>query len=238
MKYRERLRELYDVLSESYNVVVVTLNGSQNYNLHTPSSDYDAKAFIMPTFKDLFDGKMESRVCNLVETEHYLFDQVEIKDIRLLPPLIEKSHPNYLDVLGTRNYYTKDEELWSQLRSVATPHLLANRKPYLNCVLGQFKQTLTPKRVAFLTHCVMVYLGVINGRLYSNAMVRHRAGRDIVLSIKQGEWDEEKLLCHVNNLKNYLESELNELRKEGVIRNLEHIQYMYWVLERAVEESL
>lgn len=73
--------------------------GSWEYNLQTETSDEDFKEFILPTFDDLYYGKMYS---NQVIGEK---EDVDTHDIRKLPELFVKANLNFLEVL----YSTKIE---------------------------------------------------------------------------------------------------------------------------------
>ena len=42
-------------------IVFAYLQGSQNYDLETPSSDMDGKAFCLPSLDDLYDGSFLSK---------------------------------------------------------------------------------------------------------------------------------------------------------------------------------
>ena len=72
-------------------IVFAYLQGSQNYDLETPSSDMDGKAFCLPSLDDLYDGSFLSK------TFDYPQGQITIHDVRMLPELLEKMNPTYLE---------------------------------------------------------------------------------------------------------------------------------------------
>ena len=72
-------------------IVFAFLQGSQNYRLDTPSSDQDMKAFCIPSFEDFYQQKQVSL------TIDYPHGQVTIHDLRMLPKLLEKMNPAYLE---------------------------------------------------------------------------------------------------------------------------------------------
>ena len=82
-----------------FNVWGIFLQGSQNYNLDIYeegyTSDIDMKAFIIPTFDELYSGKKKS---DLYTTE---FGQVEVKDIRLFHELLKNANPAAIELLFT-----------------------------------------------------------------------------------------------------------------------------------------
>lgn len=74
-------------------VVARALTGSHNYNLNTPASDEDWKFFVVPTFDDLYRGKMFSDA-KVSETYDY-----SVHDVRQLGNLLWKANLNYVEVL-------------------------------------------------------------------------------------------------------------------------------------------
>lgn len=77
-------------------IVFIAIYGSQNYGLDTQESDKDYKAFTLPTFDEVYRGKMSSSVVENMQ------GQIEFHDIRKLPMLLKKSNPAYLEILGSR----------------------------------------------------------------------------------------------------------------------------------------
>jgi predicted nucleotidyltransferase len=84
-----------------------SLVGSHNYNLNTETSDKDWKAFVYPTFEDLYKGKMFSEA-TITDTE-----DVDIHDIRKLPELFWKANINFVEILHSNEikYFSTPREL-------------------------------------------------------------------------------------------------------------------------------
>ena len=114
-------RAMADVLNlldhHGYNVVYVAVQGSTNYNLDIYSDEYmsdvDFKAFVMPSFMDLYNNKKVSK------TYVTNYGQVEVKDVRLLPELLGKMNMSYLELLYTPYYFVgegfeEDVECWRE----------------------------------------------------------------------------------------------------------------------------
>lgn len=102
----ERMRKTTEQLS--YGPAYMCLYGSQNYQLdaHTDEyqSDFDYKAIVIPTLKDLvFDSKPVSKV---VDVEN---GQVDVKDIRAFFATLMKCNPQYVECMLT-DYWYGDEE--------------------------------------------------------------------------------------------------------------------------------
>lgn len=99
-----------------YNVIGIFIQGSTNYGLDVYTdeyqSDFDMKAFVIPSFDDLYFNNYVSKV---YKTN---YGQVEVKDIRSFVDLIKKANPTYLELLYTK-YWLGDKELWEEIRSYA-----------------------------------------------------------------------------------------------------------------------
>lgn len=79
-------------------VVFKALVGSHNYNLNDETSDKDWKYFVLPTFDDLYEGKMFST--SKVGTE----EDYDVHDIRKLGDLFWKANVNFLEVLYSKEF--------------------------------------------------------------------------------------------------------------------------------------
>ena len=84
-------------------ILYAYVQGSQNYNLETPDSDVDVKAFCLPTFDDLFNEKQFSSCLD------HSFGQITIHDIRKLPILLAKMNPYYVEGLASKLVYLNSE---------------------------------------------------------------------------------------------------------------------------------
>lgn len=94
MSVKKVLRNYKKQIEEKgYNVLFIGLYGSQNYNLEHEESDYDARAIIMPSLRDIIKGKSTSKVLE--------FDEglVDIKDILSYTKILEKGNPAFLEPL-------------------------------------------------------------------------------------------------------------------------------------------
>lgn len=137
-------------------VAFKALVGSHNYNLNTEKSDKDYKIFVLPTFEDLYKGKMYSKQI-VVEKE-----DLDFHDIRKLPELLYKANINFLEVLfsndvNINNLLSVEEdslviEIFKKRNSIATMNL-----PHLyNACQGMFftKMKLLEKGTSGTQHLV------------------------------------------------------------------------------------
>jgi hypothetical protein len=130
-------------------VVLKALVGSHNYRLNStglinkdtgvalPSSDKDYKAFILPTFDELYYGRKFSKMI-IGETE-----DIDIHDIRKIIDLFFKANINFLEVLFSKEYYINNDypemaRLFELKNDIAKMNL-----PYLyNSCYGMHKQKM------------------------------------------------------------------------------------------------
>lgn len=122
-KIRKNLKEKLNWMNENTNenVAFITLQGSQNYAMDTNKSDIDAKCFIVPSLEDMIDNKQP------ISKTYHMNDGsiIDVKDIRLLPSLLYKANPSYLELLYTEYFLTNNEyhriptlSLKSQLKKI------------------------------------------------------------------------------------------------------------------------
>lgn len=73
--------------------VFISLFGSHVYGLNDETSDMDWRAFVSPSFEELYNKEMYSKK---VITEAY---DLDVHDVRKIPQLFYKSNLNFLEVL-------------------------------------------------------------------------------------------------------------------------------------------
>jgi len=92
-----RLKSDYDYcVAQGYEVVGVFLFGSQNYNMHTPESDVDVKAMVIPNINDLVWGNTE--IAKKVVRDN---GELVIYDIASIHKSIKKQSINFVEILFT-----------------------------------------------------------------------------------------------------------------------------------------
>ena len=83
--------------------VFKALVGSHNYNLNDEQSDKDYKYFVMPTFDDMYAGKMFS-TSKVGQVEDY-----DVHDIRKCIHLWWQANINFIEVLYTSELHLFDD---------------------------------------------------------------------------------------------------------------------------------
>jgi predicted nucleotidyltransferase len=91
---------------KGYDPVFISLYGSQNYNCDTKDSDHDYKAIVMPTLDDFIFNRKP--VSTTVDYENGLCD---VKDIRLMFHQFKKQNPNYVEILFSKEYQFKNNNI-------------------------------------------------------------------------------------------------------------------------------
>lgn len=94
-------------------LLFVYLQGSQNYGLQTSSSDYDLKAFCIPSFDDFYTRSLISLT---IDYEH---GQITIHDARMLPELLYKMNPVYLESFFSKCLFVRKPN--GQFAKVTSP---------------------------------------------------------------------------------------------------------------------
>lgn len=111
--YKERMKKLSESLTDK--PVYLCLYGSQNYecDLQTPdySSDFDYKAIVIPTLKQLvFNSKPKSVTVDTLD------GQVDMKDIRVFFDTLMKCNPAFVECMMTEHWIgDKDFEVAREL---------------------------------------------------------------------------------------------------------------------------
>jgi len=119
------------------------LVGSHNYNLADENSDKDYKMFVLPTFEDLYKGKMYSKQ-TIGETE-----DLDVHDIRKVVNLFYKSNINFIEVLFTNELHVNGALNSAQKDLIDRLFLMKDdivriNLPYLfNACGGMYKQKMS-----------------------------------------------------------------------------------------------
>lgn len=116
-------------------IVLISLCGSQNYEIDTEKSDVDSKVYILPTVEDI--ALLRKPLSQSVRLEND--DQCEIKDIRLLPELLRKQSLNFLEVLFTKYYIIEEAFAPYFERLISKREEIARYHPF-KCVCSMYGQ--------------------------------------------------------------------------------------------------
>lgn len=134
VKIYDTLLGYFNELSSKYELVAVMLYGSQNYNLDTPESDYDAKAIVLPTFERFLRNKAPT------STDHDFGEsgKVDVKDVRIMFECFRKQNINFVELLFTDYivYNKKYEKEFKRLIALKDKVGRYNTFAAVNCMRG------------------------------------------------------------------------------------------------------
>ena len=126
------------------NILGIFVYGSQNYNLDTPTSDWDTKAIVIPTFDEVLFDKPISREIS-VKRDNDEYEHCEVKDIREFIKMFEKQNINFIEILFTEYKWVnpKFQKLWKE-------YFINNREEIarydmnqaIKSIVGQAKHTI------------------------------------------------------------------------------------------------
>ena len=125
----QRVQDHYEEAKQYFpedRIVLVALQGSQNYGLDLPNSDVDTKLIVVPTFKDIaLNRKPVSTTHIRANDEH-----IDFKDIRLYIETFKKQNLNFLEILFTDYFIINPlyAEQWNRL--VEAREAIAHMNPY------------------------------------------------------------------------------------------------------------
>lgn len=95
----ESILKALDILeSKGYNVVYLGYYGAHNYNLNDEQSDYDFKAIVIPTLKQLIKRDI---ISTTIECE---FGNIDVKDLLTFTTNMNKGNFSYIESLHS-NYF-------------------------------------------------------------------------------------------------------------------------------------
>lgn len=158
--------EAVEVLRErGYKVIYCALYGAQNYNLQREKSDYDYKAVVVPSLKDIvYNTKPVSTV------EEMPFDgQVDVKDVRLMVDQWKKGATNFMELLFTDWFWVHPDfspMLWFRLNREEVAH--ANEESALKAMVGMVKEKFNA-----LDHPYPVQVEEVNEYGYASKQLSH-----------------------------------------------------------------
>jgi predicted nucleotidyltransferase len=110
----------------SNNIVVICLQGSQNYGLQVPGSDVDTKLILTPSFKDIVMVRQPVSTTHVRANEEH----TDWKDIRLMFQTFRKQNLNFVEVLFTPYYIVNENYTseWNEL--ISHNEEIAHYSPY------------------------------------------------------------------------------------------------------------
>ena len=138
-------------------VLMVALQGSQNYGLDYEDSDVDTKALLVPSFKDIVFNKQPISITHVrANNEH-----IDFKDVRSMVQNWRKQNINFVEVLFTDYMWINPDYFHPVKELLDNSELVARYNPYraVKCMKGMAFEKLHalehpyPSKVDVLAQC-------------------------------------------------------------------------------------
>lgn len=247
-------------LYEKNQIIGVFCQGSTNYGLDLPTSDFDTKCILVPKFKEIaLNKKPVSTTHILPNTEH-----LDAKDVRLYIETFRKQNLNFLEILFTEFYWINPlyQEQWMRLmrnreriahmnefravksmKGIALEKYHAMEHPYPSKVDILAKYGYDPKQLHHLVRVRDYLERYINGESYYSCLHPEDEMRDYLLSIKRGDYElaaardiADREIEHVGEIADEFCSNHLDEEDEWVRFLLEDVSYE--IMKIAVQEEL
>lgn len=234
-------------------IIGIFLEGSQNYNMDTPSSDIDTKLFIFPSIEGIIYNKDAISTTWIRDNKEH----ISVKDIRLAMNTFRKQNLNFIEVLFT-NYYILNpnyENIFKQLREHREDIARYNEYLAIMAMTGVaqnkynmvFKNTIStnkeieqfgysPKQLYQLRRIRYFLEHYLDGEEYLNCMQPPEEVTKELIETKQGKYN----LKDAKLISEDAITSTNDMR-QMVLDNVEdycHINFDTEELMRAVQEEL
>lgn len=99
---------------QSNNIIMIGLQGSQNYNLDIETSDVDTKLFVTPTLRQISSNQSPLSTTYVRPSDNA---HTDLKDIRLYLETLKKANVNFVELLYTSYIIINEpyQKLWYEL---------------------------------------------------------------------------------------------------------------------------
>lgn len=112
-KVFEHFQEAKTLIPEQH-IILIALQGSQNYGLDYEGSDVDTKCIVTPTFKEIALARKPMSTTHVRANDEH----IDMKDIRLYLETFKKQNLNFLEILYTPYCWFPNQhfhEQWQRL---------------------------------------------------------------------------------------------------------------------------
>ena len=258
-----RLSDHYDEALENFTknqIVLLALQGSQNYELDLPGSDIDTKLIVVPNFKDIALAHKPVSTTHIRANEEH----IDFKDIRLYMETFRKQNLNFLEILFTpftminSMYFDQWNRLiearesiarmnpWRAVKSmkgIALEKYHAMEHAYPSKVDVLAKHGYDPKQLHHLVRVDNYLTRYINGENYEDCLIPDEKMKEFLLDIKKGNWPLDKArqlaevsLAHVEGIADDFCEKTHDEENQEMRELLEDVSYN--IMKIAVEKEL
>lgn len=263
MTTEERVKEHYiealQYFQES-SIVMLALQGSQNYTLDIEGSDVDTKLIVAPSFRDIVLNKKPVSTTHVRQNSEH----IDFKDVRLYMETFRKQNLNFLEILftdfsiinpiyfGQWSRLLADREKIARMnpnravksmKGVAMEKFHAMEHPYPTKLDILAKYGYDPKQLHHLVRVDNYLTRYIAGESYKSCLIPEPKMRSFLLELKHGEWDlahakelAKVSLDHVTKIADEFCEKVPEEEDSDMRALLEDVQYE--IMKIAVEQEI
>lgn len=201
-RFNNHVREARNIYDNK--VLMVALQGSQNYGLDYEGSDVDTKALLVPSFEDIVFNKKP------ISTTHvrYNDEHIDMKDVRLMVQTWRKQNINFIEVLFTDYMWVNPKYDKPVKTLIDNSELIARYNPYaaVKCMKGMAlekyhalehpypskadvlaKFGYDPKQLSHIVRLRDFLNKYIGEESYSDCLIP--ADREWIIDIKKGKYN-------------------------------------------------
>ena len=260
-KIMARIDEHFDEATLFFNkkrIVGLFLQGSQNYNLETPSSDVDSKLVVTPTFKEIAFNQKPVSTTHIRENEEH----IDFKDIRLMIGTFKKQNLNFLEILFTPYFIINPmfEDEWNKLVSAREQiarynqyqairsmegiaqqkyHALKHPYPSKMTVLEHFGYD--PKQLHHLLRIEDYLERYINGEKYASCLIPNnpeylKEVKRGLYDLKTAEQEARRAKTHIENMVLSIDRNIFDTNDSKIDELFNEVQYN--IMKIAIKEEL
>ena len=260
-KIMARIDEHFDEATLFFNkkrIVGLFLQGSQNYNLETPSSDVDSKLVVTPTFKEIAFNQKPVSTTHIRENEEH----IDFKDIRLMIGTFKKQNLNFLEILFTPYFIINPmfEDEWNKLVSareqiarynqyqairsmegIAKQKYHALKYPYPSKMSALERFGYDPKQLHHLLRIEDYLERYINGEKYASCLIPNNP--EYLKEVKRGLYDlktaEQEALrakTHIENMRASIDRNIFDRNDLKIDELFNEVQYN--IMKIAIKQEL
>ena len=149
----KKMREHYNCMLELYpanRIVMVGLQGSQNYFMDDENSDVDTKCLIVPSLDEIVLASQPVSVTHCIvdgklvytEEEKMGAEHCDAKDIRLYWKTLLKANINFVEILFTDHYIINSmyEDFWNEILSMREAIARVNPLAAIKAMMGMVSE--------------------------------------------------------------------------------------------------
>ena len=207
-KFDDHFKEHFDKVCTQFQddqIVMISLVGSQNYNLATETSDYDTKCCVLPSWKNIIQADQPYSHTKVLENEEH----IDFTDFRSMMAILKKQNINFLEQLFSCQYLINETYIEEIRKLIEYREAIARYNPY-KCVqtmagIAKSKETRVFRRLSEDKNTVFETYGYhpkelmqlcrieeflkryIKGELFEFCLKTEQ--RDWLLQIKNGYYD-------------------------------------------------